>query len=90
MEQKLGYSVMLHFIEIMEEQDKNNLQLVLVFGGGGGRGANSVGGPGLKSTSVLNTTLGAKGRDGIYMGSYFWTNVGENGYFAGGGGGGQY
>ena len=60
--------------------------------GGGGEGATciSVGGPGLKSTSALNTTLGTKERDGIYMGSYFWTNLGENSYFAGGGGGGQY
>ena len=60
------------------------------FGAGGGGGANGIGGDGLRSTSVLTTTLGGKGGDGINMSSIFGTNVGDNGYFAGGGGGGQY
>jgi hypothetical protein len=66
---------------------------VAYFGAGGGGGANTltgVGGNGLRSASSISTTLGGKGGDGINMSYIFGTNVGQNGYFAGGGGGGLY
>ena len=50
--------------------------------GGGGGGANQVGYSGLST----NGTNAGKGGDGIYLGDIFGDTVGENGYFAGGGG----
>jgi hypothetical protein len=49
------------------------------FAGGGG-GAGSIGGSG--------TTIPGNGGIGRYFGSYFGTNIGENGWFSGGGGAG--
>ena len=54
------------------------------YASGGGGGAGSKGG------DFTNTTGGGNGGQGKDFISYFGTNVGHNGYFAGGGGGNTY
>jgi hypothetical protein len=51
---------------------------------GGGGGAGSAGSNGVSGTNTANSGNGGIGRN---MSSYFGTNVGQSGWFAGGGGG---
>ena len=59
---------------------KNNISLLNIGSCGGGGGANTIG---LNSSN----NIGGNGGDGINFKNYFGTNFGDNGFFAGGGGG---
>ena len=82
--------------------NKNNYVNFQSFGNSGGIGRLGItgseptyssgggGGAGSKGSDFTNTTGGGNGGQGKDFISYFGTNVGHNGYFAGGGGGNTY
>jgi hypothetical protein len=82
--------------------NKNNYANFISFGNDGGKGRPNAtgsepahssgggGGAGSVGSDFSNTTGGGNGGSGKDFIAYFGTNVGHNGYFAGGGGGNTY